>query len=112
MGGFTDQAGMAGGLGALLVGHYEGGRLAFAGRVGTGFTRSRRRPARSAPAAGPQDEPVRPTAAGPLARTAHYVEPRLVCRVALPSGPTTTKSVIRSSGVWPRDADPRRVVRL
>jgi bifunctional non-homologous end joining protein LigD len=83
VGGYTDQEGMVGGLGALLVGHYENGRLTFAGRVGTGFTQKisaglldRLRPL--ARATSPFDPP--PT--GPLARSAHYVEPALVCRVA------------------------------
>jgi bifunctional non-homologous end joining protein LigD len=83
VGGFTDQEGMIGGLGALLVGHYDGGRLVFAGRVGTGFTQKisqglldRLRPL--ARGTGPFDPPP----AGPLARTAHFVEPKLVCNVA------------------------------
>jgi bifunctional non-homologous end joining protein LigD len=83
VGGFTDQEGMIGGLGALLVGHYDGGRLVFAGRVGTGFTQKiaqgllrRLRPlARTT-------SPFNPPPAGPLARTAHFVEPALVCTVA------------------------------
>jgi bifunctional non-homologous end joining protein LigD len=83
IGGYTDQEGMIGGLGALLVGHYDGGRLTFAGRVGTGFTQKissglleRLRPlARTT-------SPFNPPPTGPLARTAHFVEPALVCRVA------------------------------
>jgi bifunctional non-homologous end joining protein LigD len=83
VGGYTDQEGMIGGLGALLVGHYEDGRLTFAGRVGTGFTRrisegllDRLRPLARA------TSPFDPPPAGPLARSAHFVEPALVCRVA------------------------------
>jgi DNA ligase D-like protein (predicted ligase) len=37
VGGFTDPQGGRVGLGALLVGHFEGGEFAFAGKVGTGF---------------------------------------------------------------------------
>jgi bifunctional non-homologous end joining protein LigD len=82
VGGFTDQEGMIGGLGALLVGHYDGGRLVFAGRVGTGFTQKisqglldRLRPlARSTSA-------FDPPPAAPLAKSAHFVEPALVCTV-------------------------------
>jgi DNA ligase D-like protein (predicted ligase) len=37
VGGFTDPQGARVGLGALLVGYYEGGELAFAGKIGTGF---------------------------------------------------------------------------
>jgi DNA ligase D-like protein (predicted ligase) len=37
VGGFTDPQGARVGLGALLVGYYDGADLAFAGRIGTGF---------------------------------------------------------------------------
>jgi bifunctional non-homologous end joining protein LigD len=37
VGGFTDPAGKRVGLGALLVGYYEGRDFVFAGRIGTGF---------------------------------------------------------------------------
>jgi bifunctional non-homologous end joining protein LigD len=37
VGGFTDPQGARVGLGALLVGHYDGEHLAFAGKVGTGL---------------------------------------------------------------------------
>lgn len=37
VGGFTDPQGKRVGLGALLVGHYEGEEFLFAGKIGTGF---------------------------------------------------------------------------
>ena len=37
VGGFTDPQGARVGLGALLVGYYQGDDLVFAGKVGTGF---------------------------------------------------------------------------
>ena len=37
VGGFTDPQGARVGLGALLVGYYDGADFAFAGKVGTGF---------------------------------------------------------------------------
>jgi bifunctional non-homologous end joining protein LigD len=37
IGGFTDPEGERVGLGALLVGYYEGDDFVFAGKVGTGF---------------------------------------------------------------------------
>jgi len=37
VGGFTDPQGARVGLGALLIGYYDGDDLAFAGRIGTGF---------------------------------------------------------------------------
>ncbi|AOR36357.1 ATP-dependent DNA ligase [Streptomyces fodineus] len=39
IGGFTEPAGSRVGLGALLLGHYDGDRLCYAGKVGTGFDR-------------------------------------------------------------------------
>jgi bifunctional non-homologous end joining protein LigD len=38
IGGFTDPGGSRVGLGALLVGYYDEGELAYAGKVGTGFS--------------------------------------------------------------------------
>src|SRR5204863_1243942 len=40
IGGFTAPTGTRIELGALLLGYYEDGRLRFAGKVGTGFTRA------------------------------------------------------------------------
>jgi bifunctional non-homologous end joining protein LigD len=40
VGGFTAPRGSRTDLGALLVGYYEGGRLRYAGKVGTGFTQA------------------------------------------------------------------------
>ena len=37
VGGFTDPQGKRVGLGALLVGHYDGEDFCFAGKIGTGF---------------------------------------------------------------------------
>jgi bifunctional non-homologous end joining protein LigD len=37
VGGFTDPQGARVGLGALLIGYYDGEDFAFAGRIGTGF---------------------------------------------------------------------------
>jgi bifunctional non-homologous end joining protein LigD len=37
VGGFTDPQGRRVGLGALLVGYFEGGAFCFAGKIGTGF---------------------------------------------------------------------------
>ena len=45
IGGFTLPSNGGDGLGALLLGYYEGGQLRYAGRVGTGFTQSTTRTA-------------------------------------------------------------------
>jgi DNA ligase D-like protein (predicted ligase) len=39
IGGFTDPQGSRTGFGALLLGYYEGRRLRYAGKVGTGYSR-------------------------------------------------------------------------
>jgi bifunctional non-homologous end joining protein LigD len=83
IGGFTDPEGARVGLGALLIGHYEDGRLVFAGKVGTGFTQSvaidlRRR----LDAMERTTCPFSPPLGGVLARKAHWVKPALVCEIA------------------------------
>jgi bifunctional non-homologous end joining protein LigD len=82
VGGFTDPKGSRVGFGALLLGYYEGDRLMYAGKVGTGFDTAtllslRRR----------LDELERPQS--PYAdshrvreRGVHWVEPVLVAQVA------------------------------
>lgn len=79
VGGYTAPRGSRTDLGALLVGHFEGGRLRYAGKVGTGFTdaalrdlAARLEPLRSADS--PFDDPVRE-------RDVTWVEPRLVAQV-------------------------------
>jgi len=84
IGGFTDPQGARAGIGALLLGYYTpDGRLAFAGRVGTGFAHKvavdlrGRLDALAQPAS-----PFSPSPTGPLGRTAHWVKPKLVGEVA------------------------------
>lgn len=83
VGGFTGRAGTTSGLGALLLGVYEGGRLVYAGRVGTGWSARdgetlRARLDRLAR----KTSPFVPPPAGPLARVAQWVTPGLVAQVA------------------------------
>ena len=83
IGGFTDPEGARAGIGALLIGFYEEGRLVFSGKVGTGFSHTvaldlRRRLDALEQDASPFDPPPR----GVLARRAHWVKPSLVCNVA------------------------------
>ncbi len=79
IGGYTAPRGSRSELGALLLGHFEDGRLRYAGKVGTGFTHAtladlsaRLAPLRreSTPFADPVREPH-----------ATWVEPRLVAQV-------------------------------
>jgi bifunctional non-homologous end joining protein LigD len=81
IGGFTDQEGHPEDLGALLVGRYDGKRLVYCGRVGTGFTRALALDLRKQLEAIEQREcPFDPPPPGPLVRTAHWVRPTLVCQ--------------------------------
>jgi bifunctional non-homologous end joining protein LigD len=94
IGGWTEPSGARAGFGALLVGFHEGGRLRYAGRVGTGFTqrtledlsgRLETVAADAPPFANP------PT--GREARGVHWVEPRLVAEVAY--GSWTDEGLLR-----------------
>jgi ATP-dependent DNA ligase len=82
VGGFTDPQGARVGLGALLVGYYEGADFVFAGKVGTGFdsallTELRARLDASLVATTPF------TKATGLPRVrAHWVRPEIVVHVA------------------------------
>ena len=82
IGGFTDPTGMRQGIGALVIGHYDGTRLVCAGRVGTGFTADVARDLRRRLDAILQPScPFDPPPAGTLGRRAHWVTPTLVCEV-------------------------------
>ena len=109
VGGWTEPRGTRVGLGALLVGYYEGDRLRYAGKVGTGFTdatlawlrtRLRELVATDSPFAERIPE-----------RAAHWVDPRLVVNVVFTewTGDGRLRHP-RFAGVR-EDKDPRSVVR-
>ena len=79
IGGFTAPKGSRTDLGALLLGFYEGSRLRYAGKVGTGFTQATLRDlaARLAPLRR-EDSPF---ADEVRERTSTWVEPELVAQV-------------------------------
>jgi bifunctional non-homologous end joining protein LigD len=81
IGGFTAPRGSRTELGALLVGHFEGGRLRYAGKVGTGFTREtlRELSERLAPLVR-ETSPFEAEKGFPRAAT--WVEPELVAQLA------------------------------
>lgn len=80
IGGFTEPAGGRVGLGALLLGHFEGGRLRYAGRVGTGFDHRTLVAMRSLLDELAVREP--PFADRVTVPRSHWVEPVLVAQVA------------------------------
>ncbi|TMA54375.1 MAG: DNA ligase D [Deltaproteobacteria bacterium] len=84
VGGFTDPEGSRLGIGALLVGvRVADGTLAFAGKVGTGFTnRGAQELRRTLDGIEQAECPFTPTPPGSLGRHAHWVKPTLVAEVA------------------------------
>ena len=81
IGGFTDPRGSRAGFGALLIGYYDAdGRLAYAGKVGTGFDSSTLATLLAAMAGLEQLQP--PFDRGTLPRTGvHWIRPQLVGQV-------------------------------
>jgi DNA ligase D-like protein (predicted ligase) len=78
IGGFTDPQRSRVNFGALLVGYYDGGRLTYAGKVGTGYTRVtlrelRKRLNRLERSTSPFDDGDPPVGPG-----VHWVQPELV----------------------------------
>jgi|SRR5580704_1498885 bifunctional non-homologous end joining protein LigD len=111
IGGYTDPQGAREGLGALLLGYYDAdGKLAYAGKVGTGFSDSVLHSLHATLSGMERDSP--PFDAGRLPKTrVHWVDPRLVAEVGFSEW--TTDGQLRH----PRyqglrdDKDPTDVVR-
>jgi bifunctional non-homologous end joining protein LigD len=80
IGGWTAPRGTRQRLGAILVGYYDGDRLRYAGKVGTGFD------AAALEHLGDElerrERPDPPFASGRVPRTAHWAEPELVAQIA------------------------------
>jgi bifunctional non-homologous end joining protein LigD len=81
IGGYSDPKGTRVGFGALLLGYYEGGKLKYAGEVGTGFNRQtletlHRRLLRLERAEPPFERDALPQS------SVHWVRPSLVAEVA------------------------------
>jgi bifunctional non-homologous end joining protein LigD len=112
IGGYTDPEGSRVGLGALLIGVYDGaGALEFAGKVGTGFTSKvlddlRRRLARL-------EQPKSPfqRARIPGVTRAHWVRPELVAEVAFTEWTSDGRLRHPSFQGLRADKNPRDVVR-
>jgi bifunctional non-homologous end joining protein LigD len=83
IGGFTDPQGSRSGFGALLLGIYEGGKLRYAGKVGTGFDDKTLTKLR--PILGKLEQKEAPFVNPPRgfeAKGAHWVKPQLVAEIA------------------------------
>jgi DNA ligase D-like protein (predicted ligase) len=80
IGGYTDPAGSRTDFGALLAGYYEGGRLRYAGKVGTGYSAATLRDLgarlRELETTEPPFVDVRP-----VPRGTHWARPELVAQI-------------------------------
>jgi DNA ligase D-like protein (predicted ligase) len=80
IGGYTDPKGGRTGFGALLVGYYEGGKLWYAGKIGTGFDTDTLR--RLGKQLSRLETPTPPFADDKLPRRGmHWVRPKLVAQI-------------------------------
>jgi bifunctional non-homologous end joining protein LigD len=79
VGGFTDPSGSRVGFGALLLGYHDGGRLRYAGKVGTGFDTDALRSLRTRLNGLQQSASPFEDQAGE--RGAHWVRPELVAQI-------------------------------
>jgi bifunctional non-homologous end joining protein LigD len=82
VGGFTDPQGARVGLGALLVGYYEGDEFVFAGKIGTGFDTRLLLDLRKRLDALELDASPFTKAIGLPKLRAHWVRPQIVVQVA------------------------------
>ncbi|MDI2124681.1 non-homologous end-joining DNA ligase [Yinghuangia seranimata] len=109
VGGFTEPAGSRAGFGALLVGHYQDGRLRYAGKVGTGYDGRTLTELRARLDALRQDDS--PFADRIQERQARWVRPELVAQVGF-SEWTRAGRLRHPRFLGLRDdKDPSRVVR-
>jgi ATP-dependent DNA ligase len=82
VGGFTDPQRSRVGLGALLVGYYDGEDLVYAGKVGTGFDRALLRDLRAQLDAAEVEKTPFTIATGLPRVRAHWVKPTIVVTLA------------------------------
>src|SRR5882724_7339086 len=81
IGGYTDPQGARGYFGALHIGLYDGARLVYVSKVGTGFDQAGLKSLSEKLLPLTRATPPFDTGAVPRGRSHHWVEPRLVCEV-------------------------------
>lgn len=111
VGGFTDPQGKRVGLGALLVGYYDGDDFVFAGKIGTGFNTKLLLDLRAQLDQIEIEKPPFTKAVGLPRLRAHWVHPQLVVQIGFIQWTKHNKlRHPRLLGVR-HDKDPREVVR-
>ena len=111
IGGFTEPEGARAGIGALVIGYYDGPRAVFAGKVGTGFSHKlaldlRRQLDAIEQSTSPFDPPPKG-----LGRGVHWVKPTLVCEVEFTEWTSDGKIRHPSFQGLRADKKPRQVIR-
>jgi len=109
VGGYTLPTGARHGVGALLIGHYTADGLAYAGKVGTGFTETVLAELRRT--LDQVDRSTSPFLDIPKEKTARWVEPRLVVQVGFAEWTTAGRLRHPTYKGQRLDKDPREVVR-
>ena len=82
IGGFTDPSNGGPGIGAILLGYYEDGKLRYAGRSGTGFTEQSQRELRTRLDKLTQSKPAFAEMPQGSSKGIHWVQPKLVAQIA------------------------------
>ena len=82
IGGFTDPSNGRPGIGALLVGYYDKGKLRYAGRSGTGFTQQTQRSLHKNLAKLVLSTPSFVDLPNGVSRGVHWVKPELVAQIS------------------------------
>ena len=82
IGGFTDPSNGGPGIGALLIGYYESGKLRYAGRSGTGFTQESQRTIRKQLDKLIQSKTTFADLPKGVSRGVHWVKPELVGQIS------------------------------